>query len=149
MSEELIALAREDIDAFNAGDFDRMRALSTDDAVYEEFATGRRIEGADAILEVNKEWKAAFPDAHGTITDIFACGDRVAMQIVWEGTQTGALPTPDGGEIPPTGKHIRTEACQVTRVVDGKIVEACHYFDMLGMLEQLGVLGAEATTAAG
>ena len=147
MSEELIALAREDLEAFNSGDFDKMRGLLAPDSVYVEPGTGRRIEGPDAILEVNQAWKAAFPDAHGTITDSFACGDRVALQIVWEGTQTGALPVP-GREIPPTGKAIRTEACQVMRIADGKVAEACHYFDMLGMMEQLGALSADAAAHA-
>ena len=147
MSEELIALAREDMEAFNAGDWDRLRALTADDAVYVEPGTGRRIEGADAILDANKAWKAAFPDAQGTITDAFACGDRVATQHVWEGTHSGVLPVP-GGEIPATGQKIRVEACQVSRIKDGKIVEACHYFDMLGMLEQIGALSPEAAAHA-
>lgn len=148
MSEELIAVAREDLDAFNAGDWDRMRAVMTPDSVYVEPGTQRRIEGQDAIIEANEGWKNAFPDAQGTITDAFACGDRVALQITWEGTQTGALEVP-GGEIPPSGRKISVQACEVFRIEDGKIAEGCHYFDMLGMLEQIGTISPDALAHAG
>jgi ketosteroid isomerase-like protein len=72
----------------------------------------------------------------------------VAIQITWEGTQSGPLQVP-GGEIAPTGRKVTVQACQVMRVEDGKAVEACHYFDMLGMLEQLGTVSAESLAHAG
>lgn len=148
MSEDLVALARQEVEAFNAGDFDRMRGLLADDCVYEEPGTQRRIEGADAIIEVNQGWRAAFPDAHGTVTDVFACGERVATQITWEGTQSGALMTPDGGEIPASHRHVTMKACQVGTVENGEFTELCHFFDMLGMLEQIGALSAEKAAHA-
>jgi steroid delta-isomerase-like uncharacterized protein len=148
MSEDLIALARENVEAFNAGDWDRFRATLAPNSVYEEPGTQRRLEGPDAIIEANQGWRAAYPDAKGTITDAFACGDRVAIQITWEGTQSGPLRVP-GGEIPPTGRKVTVQACQVMRVEDGKTVEACHFFDMLGMLEQLGTVSAESLAHAG
>jgi steroid delta-isomerase-like uncharacterized protein len=148
MSEELIALAREGVEAFNAGDWERFRATLAPNSVYEEPGTQRRLEGPDAIIEVNEGWKAAFPDAKGTITDAFACGDRVAVQITWEGTQSGPLQVP-GGEIPPTGRKVTVQACEVMRAEGGKLVEESHYFDMLGMLEQLGTVSPETLTHAG
>jgi hypothetical protein len=41
------------------------------------------------------------------------------------------------------------EGCQVFRMADGKIAESAHYFDALGMLEQLGAIRAEELTHAG
>jgi steroid delta-isomerase-like uncharacterized protein len=149
MSEDLIALARENVEAFNAGDWDRFAATLADNSVYEEPGTQRRVEGTDAILDVNRGWKAAFQDATGTVTDAFACGDRVAVQITWQGTQSGALQLPGGGEVPATNREVNVQACQVLRVADGKIVEACHYFDVLGMLEQMGAVSEDALAQAG
>jgi steroid delta-isomerase-like uncharacterized protein len=149
MSEDLIALARNDLEAFNAGDWDRLAADMTDDSVYEELATGRRLEGKEAIVEANRGWKAAFPDARGTMTDAFTCGDRVAVRITWEGTHTGPLATPDGGEIPATGHKVTIHACELYRVEGGKVAEASHFFDMLAMLEQLGVTSGETAVTAG
>jgi steroid delta-isomerase-like uncharacterized protein len=149
MAEDLIATARVDVEAFNDADWERMRSAWAADCVYEEPATKRHIEGADALVEVNQGWKAAFPDAKGTVTDAFACGDRVAVQITWEGTQSGALGLPGGAEVPPTNRSVKVQACQVARVTDGKIAEETHYFDVLGMLEQMGALSEEALAQAG
>jgi steroid delta-isomerase-like uncharacterized protein len=148
VSEDLIAVAREQIEAFNADDWERMRSCLAPDSVYLEPGTQRRLEGADAILEVNEGWKAAYPDAKGAITDAFACGDRVAIQVTWEGTQAGPLGLPFGAEIPATSRHVTLQACQVMRIEEGKILEACHYFDMLGMLEQLGTISEDAFATA-
>ena len=60
MSDDLIALARENVEAFNDGDWDRFRATLADDSVYEEPGTQRKVEGPDAITELNAGWKAAF-----------------------------------------------------------------------------------------
>jgi steroid delta-isomerase-like uncharacterized protein len=149
MSEDLIALARENVEAFNAGDWDRFGATLAADTVYVEPGTQRRVEGPDAVLEVNRGWKSAFADARGTVTDAFACGDRVAIQVTWEGTQSGSLGLPGGAEIPPTNRQVTVQACEVIRVADGKIVEACHFFDVLGMLEQMGAVSEDALAHAG
>jgi steroid delta-isomerase-like uncharacterized protein len=149
MSEDLIRIAREEIEAFNAGDWDRLAAGVTEDTVHEEQATGRRVQGRDALVELNRAWKDAFPDATGTVTDSFACGDRVALSITWEGTQSGPLGMPGGGQIPATGKRATVQACQLFRIVDGKIAESAHYFDTLSMLEQLGTIQAEQLAHAG
>jgi steroid delta-isomerase-like uncharacterized protein len=149
MSEDLIRAARAEIDAFNAGDWDRLAAGVTEDTVHEEPATGRRVQGIDALVELNRAWKAAFPDARGTVTDSFACGDRVTLRITWEGTQSGPLDLPGGGQIPPTNKRVTVHGCQVFRVAEGKVSDSVHYFDMLGMFEQLGAIRADELAHAG
>jgi steroid delta-isomerase-like uncharacterized protein len=149
MSEDPIRAARSEIDAFNAGDWDQLAAAVTEDTVHEEPGTGRRAEGRDAFIELNRGWKEAFPDAKGTVTDEFSCGDRVALRITWEGTQSGALELPGGGQIPPTNKRVTVHGCQVFRIADGKVAESAHYFDMLGMFEQLGAINAEELAHAG
>ena len=145
MSEDL---ARESIEAYNDGDWERARGMLADDSVYDEPGTGRRFQGPDAIIEAYQGWKSALPDSRGSVSDVFACGDRVAFQVTWEGTHDGSLPIP-GGEIPATGRSINVRACQVLRISDGKIVESCHYFDMLGMLEQLGAISSDSVAQTG
>src|SRR4051812_36087984 len=123
MSDENISAASGFTERYNAGDWDGMRALLADDAVYDEVATGRRVQGGDAIIAVNKGWKAALPDSEGTITEAFACDDRVILRLTWKGTQSGAMPLPTGGELAPTNRAIEVSACQVCRVTDGKLTE--------------------------
>jgi steroid delta-isomerase-like uncharacterized protein len=129
---------RENIDAFNIGDWERVKATLTPDSVYEELGTQRRIQGADEVIKADQGWKQAFPDAKGTIRNIFASGNLVTAEVVWEGTHRGALAGP-GGTIPATGKRVRVPAVLVATVQVGKIKETRHYFDMMTMLQQLGV----------
>jgi steroid delta-isomerase-like uncharacterized protein len=144
MSEELIAQASEQIEAYNAGDWDRLRAALTPDSEYNELGTGRSFKGADDIVAANQGWKEALPDSHGTVTDSFACGDRVALRVTWEGTQSGTLPLPSGGAIEPTGRQINVPAIQILRISDGKVAEVTHAFDLLTLLDQLGTVSADA-----
>jgi steroid delta-isomerase-like uncharacterized protein len=133
--------AREAIEAFSQDDRERFRATMTADAVYDEKGTGRRVEGIDQIVEISWGWKQAFPDVRGTVTGGLGSGDTAAIEITWEGTQTGPLATP-GGELPASGKRFRIQAVQVVQGSGGKIREIRHYFDLLTMLQQLGAMPA-------
>jgi predicted ester cyclase len=42
--------------------------------------------------------------------------------------------------IPPTGKQVTSSAIAICRIADGKIVEEWSQVDLLGMLQQLGVI---------
>jgi steroid delta-isomerase-like uncharacterized protein len=137
-AQDLIDVCREEVESFNAGDWDRFQATYMGNAIYEEPGTQRRVEGRDEIVEINKGWREAFPDAHGTVTNAVAGDDTVTLEITWEGTQSGALGMPQG-EIPPTNRRVTVKAAQVMKMADGEIEENHHYFDVMGMLEQLGV----------
>ena len=137
--DEAIRLAREGVEGFGAGDWDRQRALSTPDVVYYEPATGRRVEGVEEFIRVGQAWKAAFPDARGTITNALASGETAVLEITWEGSQTGDLETANG-TIPATGRRVTFPAVQIVEVAGGKVRETRHYFDLMGMLQQLGVV---------
>jgi steroid delta-isomerase-like uncharacterized protein len=130
-------LALAEISSFNEADWERFRRLLSDDSVYEEPATQRRIEGADGIVDANRGWKRAFPDAHGTVTSASQSDDTVTLEITWEGTQSGPLETPRG-ELPASNRPVTVKAAEVFRFEGEKIKEAHHYFDMMGMLQQLG-----------
>ena len=61
----------------------------------------------------------------------------MTLEITWEGTQTGPLEGPQG-TVPASGKSAVVEAVQVMRVSNYKIKENRHFFDMLGLLRQIG-----------
>jgi steroid delta-isomerase-like uncharacterized protein len=134
-----VDVARESIEAFNADDWDRFRAVHAEGVVEEEFGTQRRIEGIDALLESNQGWKRAFPDASGEVTNALETGDSAILEIRWSGTQSGPLEMPDG-ELPASNKRAEVHACQVFRVEGDRIAESRHYFDMATMLQQLGAM---------
>ena len=138
--QDVINLLKENIEAFNAGDTNRFGGTLAEDGVYDEKGTQRRVSGKTEIVNTTFGWRQAFPDAKGTIQNIFASGNQAVAEILWEGTHTGDLPGP-GGTIPATGKRIKVPASMLVTAEGGKLKETHHYFDMMTMLQQLGVAG--------
>ncbi|MBM3947715.1 MAG: ester cyclase [SAR202 cluster bacterium] len=145
--QDAIKTVQANIAAFNAGDAQKMAATTAENAVYEEMATQRRIQGRDATIQLAMEWRQAFPDAKGTIQRITASGNTVTAEIFWEGTHKGALPSP-AGTIPATGKKVQMRAVQVTTVEGGKLKHTNHYFDLMTMLQQIGAAPQQTATTA-
>ena len=148
MAQSAEEVARESIEAYNAGDFDRLRSLLADDFFEEELATQRRLEGADARVEAAKTWRQTFPDERGTITGAYTSGNTVAIELTWEGTQSGPMATPDGQELAASNKPINVESVEVIEVEDGKIKVLRHYFDLMTLLQQIGAMDQAETPVA-
>jgi steroid delta-isomerase-like uncharacterized protein len=144
--QDLIEVARQEVDAFSQGDWDRFRELHAPDVVYDEVATGRRIDGIEEAIDVNRSWREAFPDAKGTVGNVSASGNTVTLEVTWEGTQTGPMEGPSG-ELPPSNRRATVRAVQILEFADGRIKENRHYFDSLGMFAQLGVFEQEGAAA--
>jgi steroid delta-isomerase-like uncharacterized protein len=100
-------------------------------------------QGPEGIKEFITGYLAAFPDGRITIDDQFASGDLVATRWMGRGTQTGELMG-----IPPTGKQVTITGITISRVEKGKVVEEWTNWDMLGMLQQLGVVPQMAAAPA-
>ena len=138
-AQDLVTLANMLIDAFNSADWQRFRGMLADDVVYEEAGTQRRIQGADAYVQLCQGWKQAFPDVIGTIKNAAASGSIVAQEITWEGTHTGPLDGP-GGTIPATGKRVAVSASFWVIFEGEQVKGAHHYLDVMSLLQQLGVM---------
>ncbi len=135
--QDTIQVARENIEAFNASDWEGLKSTLTADSIYDEVATQRRIQGADQVVDAFKGWKQAMPDAKGTVTNAIASGNTATLEITWEGTQTGPMTGP-GGTIPASGKRQVTRAAIISTIEGGRIRESHQYFDMMALLQQLG-----------
>lgn len=135
---DAVRIARENVEAYTTGDWSRLKAVVTQDVVYNELGSQRRLQGADQMVQTYQGWKKAFPDGKGTITRALASGDFVTIEVTWTGTHTGPLIAPNG-TIPPTGKSMSLPGAQVITMQNGKIKELHQYFDLLTLLQQLGV----------
>lgn len=133
---ELTAHAKSVVEAFNHDDWDAARGLFGD-STYNELGTQRSLEGADATIAALQGWKAAMPDVKGTVTSAAESGQRVVLEVTWEGTQTGEMVT-EQGTIPPSGKRQKTPSAFIFDYENGKLKESRHYFDMLTFLKQIG-----------
>jgi steroid delta-isomerase-like uncharacterized protein len=80
-------------------------------------------------------WRESFPDWHSTFEDLVAEGDRVAERWTGRGTHLGELQG-----IPPTGKRVEAPGSVFYRIAGGKIVEFRGQLDMMGLMQQLGVI---------
>lgn len=97
------------------------------------------VTGRAPFLEMIQGWYAAFPDLRHEILDYAEDGDHAAYTVRITGTHTGALQTPNGA-VPATGKRIDFRALDhVTFGPDGRARTWNAYFDMLTMLEQIGI----------
>ncbi len=91
--------------------------------------------GPEGIKQTLGMFRSALPDMHVTIHDQIAEGDKVVSRITMSGTHRGELMG-----IAPTGKRIALGDIDIIRFADGKIVERWGEADMLGMMQQLGVV---------
>jgi steroid delta-isomerase-like uncharacterized protein len=142
---DAISVVTELIETFNAADWPRFRAVLDPDVTSRETGTGRRTEGADAYVALVQGWKAVFPDVRGRIHNAVAGGDTVAIEVTWEGTHLGPLPTP-AGPVPPSGQRIENEATMWCAVRGGRVRDIRHHLDMLTLLQQTGALPAAPPT---
>jgi steroid delta-isomerase-like uncharacterized protein len=136
-ADKMVEIAREQVSAFNNGDWERLQAGLAPDCRYDELGTARTITGPEQIVELFKGWKQAFPDAVGTVTSAVAGGDTVALEVTWNGTHTGPLTTAEE-TIPASGKHQETPAAFFFTFAGDKIKASRHYFDSLTLLNQIG-----------
>ena len=91
-------------------------------------------EGKRLIIKL---WRA-FPDHHETVDDMVAEGDKVVTRVRWTGTHQGEFQG-----IAPTGKQVTLKAITIYRIVGGKIVEVWEEADILGLMQQLGVIPSQ------
>ena len=134
---DLTKLAREAVEAFNVSDWARAKALMTDDSLYDEVGTQRRIQGAEEVIAAQQGWKQAMPDVKGTVTNAIASGNTVVLEVTWEGTHTGPFEGPTGS-IPPSGKRQVTPSAWILNFEGDKVKDSHHYFDMVTFLRQIG-----------
>ncbi len=80
-------------------------------------------------------FRAAFPDVHLTIEDMFAEGDRITFRSTMRGTHQGVFQG-----IAPAGKHVTVSLIDIVRVENGQIVEHWGGPDLFDLLQQLGAV---------
>ena len=117
--------------AWNEGDFSVAEKVLSPDVV-DHFDNNKGIE---AFKHVILGFRAAFPDVHLTVEDEIAEGDKVVHRWSMTGTHKGPL-----FGIPPTGKKATWTGITIARFAGGKLVERWANVDVLGILQQIGVI---------
>ncbi len=95
-----------------------------------------QVSGVEDLKQFFVMLRSGFPDFQGTIEDLFATeGDKVVLRFTFRGTHQGEFMG-----VAPTGRQVTMAGIDIFRVADGKIVELWGQEDMLGMMQQLGVV---------
>ena len=132
--EENKAIVRRLIEqAFNRGDLAVIDELVARD--YVSHVTPTEARGPAGLRAFVTMYRTAFPDYVCTVEDQVAEEDRVVTRWTARGTQRGELMG-----ILPTDKPVILPGIVLDRLIDGQLVETWLQADVLGMLQQLGVM---------
>ena len=144
-AQENIALARSLFDLYNSHQsdpawLDKTVAALAEDCESIDVPTGRILRGPDGYRQIVLFFAEGFPGSKVEMTNIIATDDQTVIEFTGRGTNTGPLHMPTG-DIPPTGRYSELRFCSVNRTQAGKIVSIHQYYDVMTMLQQLGLLG--------
>jgi len=135
-TEENKAVIQRYQEAYNTNNLDALDQLVAADLITHALMPGvpPSLEGGK---QVHRLTLAAMPDFQTAIEDLVAEGDKVVMRF----TATGTFKNDFMG-LPPTGKLIKFTGISIFRLAGGKIVEHWAQEDELGLMRQLGAVGA-------
>lgn len=134
-TEENKALVRRYYAEIDRGNIDALDELVAEDYLdhspppFPGFAPGR-----EGLKEIFRLFWEATPGTHD-IEDQIAEDDKVVTRLTAHGVHEGDLPG-----IPATGRRLTVTATVVHRVENGRLAEKWSDKDVLGFLQQLGVL---------
>jgi len=133
-SEQNKALVRQFVTAADQQDFARAQAYLSPDLIVHLAGAPGPLDLA-TFFQFGQMWHAAFPDEQTVFDDQVAEGDKVVSRMTSTATHSGEFQG-----IPPTGKRITVTGIWIERIADGRIVERWGEVDMLGVMQQLGVI---------
>ena len=126
------ALVRESVDALNAGDTARLRAVVAPDIVIHYAELPDALHGRETWQQGFELMKRAFPDLEARVDDLVAADDKVALRLTLSGTHRGEFQG-----IPATGRAIRYVSHEFYRVRDGLVAEEWICSDTASLFRQL------------
>jgi steroid delta-isomerase-like uncharacterized protein len=136
MSDENKQAARRIFsEVWNEGTIAILEELVAPDVVDHNPVAPNLPPGLQGFRAVFMTFLSAFPDLHMTVEDMISDGDKVVVRWTASGSQQGPLMG-----IPPTSKTIHVSGIEIYRFAGGKIADHWGNFDMLGLLQQIGVV---------
>ena len=145
MSRDVIqGLVDRWIAGWNAHDAAAVAACYSHDAVSRDVGRATAEPGREAIQNAIQDYLTAFPDLTAAVSRLGTDGDTAYVEWHSSGTQTGPLLM-----LPPSGKVVQIDGCNVLRVgSEGLFITEISYWDVAGLLVQVGLLPDPAAHAA-
>jgi steroid delta-isomerase-like uncharacterized protein len=140
MSEEdKVRIAEQYYEALNSHDYDR---AST------HHGEGYQFQAPEMPTPVDNEGNRAHfqqmidmcSDLAMNVSQRIADGDYVVVNFVAAGTNDGALTSPTGDAVPPTGRKVSLPVSNTLQFKEGKIARSTLYYDQMTVMAQLGLM---------
>lgn len=130
------ALVRQIEEAWNSGNLTALDNLFAPNFVAHNAVPGLP-PGLGGAKMAHQGSLQSYPDRQTRIEDMIAEGDKVVVRMRMTGTNQGGLPWMG---VPANGNKVDVQWISIYRIADGKVVEHRAEMDMLGMMQQLGVI---------
>jgi ketosteroid isomerase-like protein len=124
-------------------EWDRAGEVFTPDVETTEPGAGT-MRGLAATVAYGQAFLTAFPDGRLHLDSSVESGDTIMVEGRFTGTHTGPMAGP-GGTIPPSGRTLELQYCDVFKVRDGRIATHRIYYDRIDFMIQLGLAPEPAT----
>ncbi len=125
-------------EAFDRGDLATcMRLMAPDfSATLDGMPAPLDVKAFRGLAEV---FLSAFSNSKHTFETLVAEGDRVAMRASWSAVHTGTF-----NGIPASNRPVTITVTTFDRIVDGKMAEHRATMDIMGLMQQIGAIPAQA-----
>jgi hypothetical protein len=149
-AEENLKLMKTLDDSWNSQDLTVFRKRHAKDCII-RWPNQPPTHGIEAHEEEALSFFKTFPDQHlvnNPYKVMIAQGDWTCTIADFTGTMKGPMTMSDGTVILPTNKGFKVDFCTVAHWENGEIVEENLFYDLMGMLTQIGVLPAQGKNKA-
>jgi len=129
-------------DAFNARDFEGMKAVHHLKMVAHVTGKAEPVKGQPAHAAMIKEMFRIFPDVHvhnDPYPIQFGSGDWITVITRTTGTFTGQMILPDGKVIAPTGKSFDLDFATTAKWAGDLLIEEFAIWDSAMQAQQIGL----------
>ena len=119
---------------WNKGDFDAAKEFLSPDYKYYAPSNSPQPMSREEAIEIGKMSHRAFADVSFSIEELTTKGDKVITRYTFRATHQGEFMG-----IPATGITFEYSGIAISHIENGKIIEDREEFDMLGLMQQLGM----------
>ena len=138
-AQENEGLIRKMFNALNEHNVSRVLPFLADDVVVLDMPTNKTYQGHAGFNQFLTNWITGYPDYKLELTNVICTADKCAVEFTARATHTGTLMGPMGS-IPATNKRVEMKFSETYEVMNGKIRKNHSYWDMAGMMSQLGLM---------
>jgi steroid delta-isomerase-like uncharacterized protein len=122
------------MEARNTPNLSLLDDIYAEDVVVHDAGVPDDIVGREALKAYYEGSHIGFPDLRMEVGETFFAEDKIVFPWTFHGTHTGDL-----RGMPPTNQSVSFSGIAIDRIQDGLIVEEWVYYNLLDLMQQLGM----------